>query len=63
MNIELLGGSGFSVHEKDGVHYTWIPSPTNSSKLLLHRWIPEEDRWENATYCTFLPSKAWGSLK
>ncbi len=58
--IERLAAMAICKDDK-GRYYTWIPSPRNPSKVILHFWNPETDTWEDAGQARCLPSKSWGS--
>lgn len=58
-----IDGSGFDVPKRDGVYFTWIPKESNPSKLILHKWIPEKDKWQQLAWARYLPSKLWDSLE
>lgn len=59
---DLMAMGPPSIQQKDGKFYTWIPKPTNPSKVICHEWDGANDRWIERCGARCLPSKSWGSL-
>lgn len=45
----------------DGIYYGWMPVAGNPSCLILHRWVPEHDKWLQLDNITCVPSAEWGT--
>jgi hypothetical protein len=35
--------------------YTWLPSPHNASKVVLHKWNSETGQWDQTPFARFMP--------